>query len=53
MWWSILTTGWWIYLIVMLVAKLFEVETLFEGFMFVVVTMVLALIPSAFIPEDL
>ena len=53
MWWGILTTGWWIYLIVMLVAKLFEVETLFEGFMLVAVVMILALIPSAFMPEDL
>ena len=51
--WGVFTIGWWIYLIVMLVAKLFEVETLFEGFMFVAVTMFLALIPSAFIPEDL
>ena len=53
MWWGILTTGWWIYLIVMLVAKLFEVETLFEGFIVVVVVMILAALPSAFMPEDL
>lgn len=51
--WGVLTIGWWVYLIVMLVATLFEVETLIEGYIFIVVTMVLALIPSAFMPEDL
>ena len=53
MWWGILTTGWWIYLIVMLVAKLFEVETIIEGFIAIVVVMILAALPSAFMPKDL
>jgi len=51
--WGVFTMGWWMFLIVGLVAKLFEVETLFDGFMWVAVTMVLALIPSAFMPKDL